>query len=83
VETSPFTAADCSQTKVPYMLAKTVCSAKTSLICRGNPPAKAIVKTKTGRFSNSDLEHRKRVEKALHISEHDLRLVIGGKRLQW
>jgi len=29
-----------------------------------------------GQFSNSDLEHRKRVEEALHVSENDLRLVI-------
>src|SRR5260370_34292906 len=31
-----------------------------------------------GQFSNSDLEHRKRVEEALHVSEHDLRLVIDS-----
>src|SRR5260370_39749107 len=31
-----------------------------------------------GQFSRSDLEHRKRVEKALHVSEHSLRLVIDS-----
>src|SRR6266852_3470093 len=31
-----------------------------------------------GQFSNSDLEHRKRVEEALHVSEPDLRLVIDS-----
>ena len=31
-----------------------------------------------GQFSNSDLEHRRRVEDALHVSELDLRLVIDS-----
>ena len=56
------------------MLSKTVCSATTSLICGVNTSAKAL--NKMGQFSNSDLEHRKRVEEALHVSENDLRLVI-------
>src|SRR6266852_3819662 len=58
------------------MLSKTVCSAKTPVICGANASAKAL--NKMGQFSNSDLEHRKRIEEALHVNEHDLRVVIDS-----